>query len=167
MANTTIEDVLKRNSLYPDSDIKYECAKSACIEWASLQTPSNEKYWREILDFDFWKSSEYEPVEEGNYQGLYRHKYDMKGSGTFYTAKELLEKYLKATETESTPIPIQTPCDDENNNLRIQLDWQRGEIERLKGLIEIVYFNPEWQVNQDEYSDIQIKWQQFKTENNL
>jgi len=43
----------------------------------------------------------------------------------------------------------------------------KKEVERLKGLIETVYFNPEWQVNQDEYSDIQIKWQQFKTENEL
>jgi len=60
---------------------------------------NNRQGCRWVLDFDFWKSSNYEPVEEGNYQGLYKYKYDVKGSGTFYTAKELLDKYLKATES--------------------------------------------------------------------
>jgi len=65
---------------------------------------NNRQGCRWVLDFDFWKSSNYEPVEEGDYQGLYKYKYDIEWSGTFYTAKELLDKYLKATENKPSNI---------------------------------------------------------------
>lgn len=50
MANTTIEDVLKKHIgeiTYNNAPAFRNDALKAMQEWASLQTPSNEKYWRE------------------------------------------------------------------------------------------------------------------------
>ena len=44
------------------------------------------------IGFDIWKNSNYEPVEEGNYQGLFQAKYDIYQRGMF-TTEQLYNLY--------------------------------------------------------------------------
>src|SRR6188768_2587945 len=118
----TKEDVLKKNYELVFGTQKYEnkvnkemdelWVKPAMQEWASLQTPSNENYWRERCEAAE-KVIEFRelPHEE------------------FYRRNEFPNQvYRKWQELKSTPIPILTPC--------VELE---KEVERLKGLIENLF----------------------------
>ena len=127
MANTTIEDVLKRYEKIPlymsqddpeDNGIDYMTCSDAKLfakEWASLQTPSNEKYYV-----------------------LYEGK-DGRSETVSFIANSLGDCYKQfeaklgnpapqIIDIHSTPIPIQTSC--------VELE---KEVERLKGLILRIY----------------------------
>lgn len=47
---------------------------------------------KEVLGFDLWKNENYKPIEEGNYQGLFRHRTSSEIRGV-YTSKELYDSY--------------------------------------------------------------------------
>jgi hypothetical protein len=111
----TIEDVLKelyslsRNLFLDDYDIKRGKASlyktiSKLQEWASLQTPSNEKY-------GWVKASERLPEKEGQYYVLMDN---WKGTAYFNGNRFETGDWIKIERIqwldESTPIPIQTPC---------------------------------------------------------
>lgn len=69
MANTTIEDVLDRNGIGGAHWSYRNSVIAAMQEYASLQTPSNENYWRELV-----KSAHY----AGWYNGMvnaYKHEF--------------------------------------------------------------------------------------------
>jgi len=73
------------------------------VEIANHLVKEIELYAREMsIGFDFWKNSNYEPVEEGNYQGLYISKFFDGSHGKSHitpklqTREELYNIYLES-----------------------------------------------------------------------
>jgi len=173
MANTTIEDVLKKHRVLGEVDgitygvVFYNDAIKAMQEWATLQTPSNEKWVKaserlpEYLKKGFAKMSDYVPVriyddyEKRVIYSTARYCHDRKMWFDIMHNSEN-NNVVNPIEwlDESTPIPIQTPC--------VELE---KEVERLKGLIndllETGYSGLEHEHEKKEFID------KFKTENNL
>jgi len=55
-----------------------------------------EEYAKEVaIDFDYWKNSNYEPIEVGNYQGLFRPRFSGVDINNLYTRHELYDLYIK------------------------------------------------------------------------
>ena len=156
--NTTIEDVLKKHVMKDkemDANMFYDWSKqesyqlilAAMQEYASLQTPSNDKYWIERCE------AAEEVIERFVVSPLHPDTSD-KGKKVFAEWQEL----------KSTPIPIQTPC--------VELE---KEVERLKGLIKqrersshyTFYSHASTMTDHQIEKQFKERWETFKTENNL
>ena len=119
MANTTIEDVLKKHlkiTGHPGSQLgpMWPEIKEAMQEWASLQTPSNEKYgWVKASErLPEYKKTVYIKFGGMKYCG-YVNNMPISKTPYFiaYGGYQMLQEDFDKLEwlDESTPIPILTP----------------------------------------------------------
>ncbi len=176
----TIEDVLEKHlpEFHDTTPFLKSRIYAAMQEWASLQTPSNEKYgWvkaseREpkIGDYYYCKVDTKQDcivktiVEWGKHKNG-EFEYDdwdldnVAHFGDFGEDADVIE-WLD----ESTPIPIPTPC--------VELE---KEVERLKGLIKqrersshyTFYSDASTMTDHQIEKQFKERWETFKTENNL
>jgi len=151
----TIEDVLNRNGFDFDAfayenEYSAKAIKAAMQEWASLQTPSNEKYG--------WIDVGVPPKKKGEYYlNVFSHRLgkDIRRIGHYRNGKWHIKNKVGPEDViewldESTPIPL-TPCVESEK-----------EVERLKGFYKLV--NEAYE-NCDEDWSLRLKIQEIVNNN--